>query len=123
MKPGKIKKILEEFSDSLDGGLMAADLWNIDSGLSVAGINTNASYTAIFSRIIKNLKNAFTDLGFPELGKYIIVDLDADAFVIFLNIDSQHVLGMLLDKKYTTLGYLLNIAIDQVREKLSKELA
>ena len=112
----KLKKTIESLLNDMEDGLLFCDIWSNKSGLSVESHNPNPKYTAHFWRLTKDMKKTINNLGFPELGEFQLVDLQADSMLFLLFLDEKYTLGGLLDKNEVSLGVLHNIAIPNAFE-------
>ena len=116
----KIKNVIESLKNDLEEGLLFCDVWSNDTGLSVDSFNPNPKYTALFWKITKDLHKALNGLGFPDVGKFQIIDLEADTMMLLIYLDEQYTLGSLIDKNEVSLGIVLNIAIPNVFESYNQ---
>ena len=114
----KLNKSVEEFTKDLDGALLSCDIWDKESGLSVASYNPNEKYTALFGRIVNEMESSLSELGFPNFGEYQIIDLEMNSMLLIINGDGKYRWGSLIDKSQTSLGLLVNIFIPKARKSL-----
>lgn len=112
----KFKKTIDSLLNDLEEGLLFCDIWSNKSGLSVESHNPNPKYTAHFWRLTKDMKKTINNLGFPELGEFQLIDLQADSMLFLLYLDEDYTLGGLLDKNEVSLGLLHNLAIPNAFE-------
>lgn len=110
------KKTIESLLNDMEEGLLFCDIWSNKSGLSIESHNHNPKYTALFWRLTKDMKKVINDLGFPEVGEFQLIDLEADSMLFLLYLDDEYTLGGLLDKNEVSLGILHNIAIPNAFE-------
>lgn len=100
--------------DALGDGLVALDIWERETGLTLAGANSNPTAAALINKVTDDLALALYDSGFPDLQRYFVVDLrDARSLVVVVH--SRDVLsGMLLDSARTSLGFVLGVVMPQL---------
>ena len=110
------KKVIETFKNDLEDALLACDIWDKKSDLSLESYNSNPKATALFGSILKNFENHLENLGFPKLGKFIIADLDVNSMIVIINLNDNNFMGSLIDSSQVSLGILINIAIPNVLE-------
>jgi len=112
----KFKNTIQSLKNDLDDGLLFCDIWSNKTGLSIESYNQNPKYTALFWKINKDLQKALNGLGFPNVGKFQVIDLEANTMMLLLFLDDDYTLGSLVDKDEVSLGILHNIAIPNVFE-------
>ncbi len=115
-----LKKAVETLKSDLGDGLLATDIWGLD-GQPIVAFNSQPKASALFNRITNNINKTLKESGFPEMGKYYILDLvDNHMVVIILLGDFQW--GMLINSKKLPLGLLLNVAIPNAIDAFEKSM-
>jgi len=110
------KKVIETFKNDLEDALLACDIWDKKSDLSLESYNSNPKATALFGRISNNFEKSLDNLGFPKLNKFIIADLDANSMLVIINLNDKNFMGAIVDTSQVSLGVLINLAIPNVLE-------
>lgn len=100
----KVKALLKD-------GLLATDIWDKDTGLSLAGHNPQPEATALFNVLTIEMQSTLTGSGFPGLARYYILDLEDSNMVVVQKHGDDLMSGMLLDAKQVNLGVLVSVAI------------
>ncbi len=100
--------------EALGDGLVALDIWERETGLTLAGANSHPTAAALINKVTDDLVLALYDSGFPDLQRYFVVDLrDARSLVVVVH--SRDVLsGLLLDSARTSLGFVLGVVMPQL---------
>jgi len=114
----KFNKAIEDFKTDLDGALLSCDIWDKETGFSVASYNPNEKYAALFAHIVNSMEKSLNELGFPNFGEYQIIDLEMNSLLLIINGDGKYLWGSLIDKTQTSLGLLINIYIPKARKSL-----
>ncbi len=116
MNVKKLKEAIEVLKESLDGALIATDIWPTGSGTAVAGFNQNPQATALFDKVTDYMRKALKGAGFPDIKDYYLLEMDGDAMVVVMQFKNEgYQWGMLVDTNKVNLGLLLNIALPEAR--------
>lgn len=116
MNVKKLKEAIEVLKDSLDGALIATDLWPTGSGTAVAGYNQNPQATALFDKVTDYMRKALKGAGFPDVKDYYLLEMEGNAIVVVMQFKEEgYQWGMLVDNNKVNLGLLLNIALPEAR--------
>lgn len=107
----KLEKTVEDLHALLKEGLTATDIWDRATGLSLAGYNAQPAAVALFNQLTEEISTTLSDAGFPKLGRYYLLDLDADNMVVILQHGTDLLQGILLNAKKINMGILFSIAI------------
>lgn len=114
----KLEACCADMEKTLRGGLMAMDLWDRESGLSLAGYNTQPAATALFNQVTSDLQHTLSNSGFPGLNRYYLLDLEDNQLVVIFKESQDFLGGMLLDGTRTNLGILVGVAIPKVLQAM-----
>ena len=117
MNVKKLKEAVNVLNESLDGALMATDIWSSGSGTAIAGYNQNPQATALFDKVTDYMRKALKGAGFPDIKDYYLLEMENNAMVVVLQFKEQGFQwGILVDSKKINLGMLLNIAVPAARK-------
>jgi hypothetical protein len=123
MVNSKLNDVFSSFEKELDGGLIALDLFSLDDGQSIAGINSNDTASALFADVTSFIQTALKKSFNLELDNYYLLELEGNKAVIVLTIDtSNYGCGMLIDTSKVKVGYLTNIALKELTIALTDVL-
>ena len=116
MNVKKLKEAVDILNESLDGALMATDIWGSGTGTAIAGYNQNPQATALFDKVTDYMRKALKGAGFPDIKDYYLLEMENNAMVVVLQFKEQGFQwGILVDSKKVNLGMLLNIAVPAAR--------
>ena len=107
----KLEETVAQTKSLLKDGLLATDIWDKETGLSLAGVNPQPEATALFNVLTIEMQNTLTGSGFPGLSRYYILDLQDSNMVVVQRHRDDLMSGMLLDARQTNLGILVSVAI------------
>ncbi len=92
-----LDKVVAEQERQLRGALVSMDLWDRESGLSLAGFNSQPAATALFNQVTGDLDYTLKESGFPTLNRFYMLDLTDGKMVVILRQADDFLGGMLLD--------------------------
>lgn len=119
MNIAKLNEALNSLKEDLGAGLLAADIFAVSDSQSIAGINSNPKFCALFNQITEMINKALKAGGSPSLRKHYILDLN-DNKIIIVALLNDYTLGILIDSQKTQLGLLLNVVLPNVTQMLSE---
>lgn len=122
MNVKKLNEAIEAQKEALGPALLSTDIIMAEDGQSIAGYNSNPKGAALFNQLTQMIVKTVKDSGMPELGRYYILDLVDDKMAIILYL-GDFIWGMLIDKKKTQLGLLLNIVIPSMVDAFEAAIA
>lgn len=124
MNVQKLKESMEVLKENLGPGLIASDIYGAKDGQAIIAMDNKPSPVAdaLFSKIISMLDSALKDAKFPNLGKWVIIDMDGDKAGIVLPL-GEYQWGMLVDYNKSQLGLALNVAIPKAIKAFNEALA
>lgn len=102
----------------LKDGLIAGDIWDRSSGLSIADLNLSPEATALFNRLADELSDTLLGSGFPSLNRYFILNLEDDKLFVIVRHGDDMLQGMLLDPKKINMGILLGVSIPKALQQV-----
>jgi hypothetical protein len=118
----KLNAAIAGLKSDLEEGLIATDIWSTADGQSMAGINPQPQACALFNRITNYMIGALKGAGFPELGRYYILDLTNNSMVIIIPMgDFQW--GMLIDRTKTQMGLMLNVILPKIVDNFEEAMS
>jgi hypothetical protein len=108
----KLQESMEVLRENMGGGLLAADIYSAKDGQPIIALDNNPQPVAdaLFTNIINMLTSALKDAQFPNLNRYLIIDLEGNKAGIVIPL-GEYQWGMLVDSKKSQLGLVLNVAI------------
>ena len=116
----KLNAAVQDLRGMLKDGLLATDIWDRASGLSLAGLNPQPAAVALFTDMTNSLTSALSDSGFPGLKRYYFLDLEGDHTVMIIRHGNDLLQGMLLNSQKVNLGMLLAIAMPKMLTAVEK---
>lgn len=114
-----IELAVQDLRNVLRDGLVATDIWDRGSGLSLAGFNQQPVAVALFTRITGELESSLADSQFPHLARYYLIDMEGNHTAVVVN-HGNILQGMLVDNKRANLGLLISVAIPRMVEAVTK---
>lgn len=109
-----LEKTVSEAKDVLKDGLIAADIWDRETGLSLAGHNPQPEAVALFNQLTNELSATLAGSGFPALNRYYMLDLEGDNTVVVQKHRDDLLSGMLLDATRVNLGILVSVVLPRM---------
>lgn len=74
-----LEQTIADLCNLLKDGLLATDIWDRETGLSLAGFNAQPAAVALFTQVTNDLATALSSSGFPGLNRYYLLDLDGNS--------------------------------------------
>jgi hypothetical protein len=119
MDPKILEAAVQDLRNLLRDGLVATDIWDRATGLSLAGYNQQPVAVALFTRVTTEIESALADSNFPSLGRYYTMDMENNHTAVVVNHGSL-LQGMLVDNKRSNLGILIAVAIPRMIDAVSR---
>jgi hypothetical protein len=116
----KLETTIQYLKTTLKDGLLASDIWDRATGLSLAAFNPQPMAVALFTEMTNGLADALSDSGFPGLKRYYFLDLEGDHTVMILRHGNDILQGILMDSRKVNLGVLLSIVLPQMISSIEK---
>lgn len=114
-----IELAVQDLRNVLRDGLVATDIWDRASGLSIAGFNQQPVAVALFTRMTSELESSLSDSQFPALSRYFLIDMEGNHTAVVVN-HGTLLQGMLVDNKRANLGLLISVAIPRMLDAVTK---
>jgi hypothetical protein len=111
---------VNELKTLLKDGLLATDIWDRETGLSLAGHNAQPAAVALFTQVTNDLVAVLSNAGFPSLRRYLLLDLDGNSTVMVIRHGEDLLQGMLLNNQRANLGLLIAVALPRMLEAVAK---
>jgi hypothetical protein len=111
---------VNELKGLLKDGLLATDIWDRETGLSLAGHNAQPAAVALFTQVTNDLVAVLSNAGFPTLRRYFLLDLDGNNTVMVIRHGDDLLQGMLLNNQRANLGLLIAVALPRMLEAVTK---
>jgi len=109
-----LNRAVEELKVLLKDGLQSTDIWDANTGLSLAAINPQPAAVALFTSLTQGIKDTLSGAGFPGLGRSFMLELEGGYTVILLQHHQELVQGIMVDNKKVNLGMLLSVAVPKM---------
>jgi hypothetical protein len=119
MDPKVLDTAVQDLRNILRDGLIATDLWDRATGLSLAGFNQQPVAVALFTRITAELESSLTDSNFPSLGRYYMIEMENNHASFVIN-HGPLLQGLLVDSRRANLGILIAVAIPRMLEAVAR---
>lgn len=116
----KLEKCVADLHALTKDALLATDIWDRSTGLSLAGHNAQPAAVALFNQLTGEISGTLEGAGFPALSRYYMLDLANDNSVVILQHGSDLIQGILLNSKKTNLGIIFGIAIPRLLEAVAQ---
>jgi hypothetical protein len=114
-----LEAAVQDLRNILRDGLLATDIWDRSTGLSLAGHNQQPVAVALFTRITDELDSSLRDSSFPPIARYYLLDMEGNHTVTVIN-HGPLLQGMLVDNKRANLGILISVAIPRMLETVAR---
>ncbi|ODU09846.1 MAG: hypothetical protein ABS84_07095 [Rubrivivax sp. SCN 71-131] len=115
-----LEQLVQDLRTLLKEGLVATDIWDRSTGLSLAGYNAQPAAVALFNQLTDEIGSTLGGAGFPSLGRYYLLELEGDNSVVILKHGADLLQGILLNAKKVNMGILFSIAIPKSLEGVAK---
>ncbi|MCC7152343.1 MAG: hypothetical protein IT501_10080 [Rubrivivax sp.] len=119
----KLEQVVTDLRALLKDGLLATDIWDRATGLSLAGYNAQPAAVALFNQLTDEISGTLGGAGFPALARFYMLDLDGDNAVVILRHGDDLLQGTLLNSKKANMGILFSIAIPKALDGVGKARA
>ncbi len=106
-----LEKVVQDAQAILKDGLMATDIWDRETGLSLAGHNPQPEAVALFNQLTTEMSETLGGSGFPALNRYYLLDLEGGNTVVIQKHGEDLMSGMLLDAAKVNLGILVSVVM------------
>ncbi|MDR2238944.1 MAG: hypothetical protein LBE33_00695 [Zoogloeaceae bacterium] len=116
----KLEKAVEDLHALLKDGLLATDIWDRATGLSLAGYNPQPAGVALFNQLTTELIGTLSGAGFPGLNRYYLMDLEGDLIIVIIQHGEDLLHGVLLSSSKVNMGILFSIAIPKMLDAVEK---
>lgn len=113
-----LQECWDDLRKFLKRGLIAGDIWDRDTGLSLVGLDLVPEATALINRLTDELTDTLANSGLPGLNRYFLLNLEEDKLCAVIRHGDDLLQGMLLDPKQTNIGILLTVAIPKAIAKV-----
>lgn len=119
----KLNAAMEEVKSTLKDGLLSAEIWDREAGLSFVSYNPQPIAVALFSEVTKMLKSTLDDSGFPGLKRYYLLDMENDHMAMVILHGNDILQGLLMNSKKINLGILMAVLLPKTLESIEKARA
>ena len=119
----QLEKHIEDLRGLLKDGLLAAEVWDRETALSLAGYNPNPQGVALFTRLTEDIEGVLKESNFSTMGRYYMVDLSGNQMLVVMQHGRDLLEGIVLDTKKANLGIVLSMAIPKSIDAIAKARA
>ncbi len=109
--PSQLERAVSDLQSQLRDGLVAADILDLTTGISLVSFNANPQSSALFTLMTEQINKMLEGIMYPGLNRYFLLDLHSDHSAVVVRSGEDMLLVMLIDNTKTTLGILLSVAI------------
>lgn len=109
--PRELDRTLEELYGHLGDGLVAADVLDLTTGISLVSFNSNPATSVTFALLTDHIQQMLEHIMFPELNRFFLLDLYGDHCAVVARSGEDMLMTVLIDNSKTTLGMVLAVAI------------
>ena len=109
--PSQLESAIANLQSQLRDGLVAADILDLTTGISLVGFNASPQSSALFTLMTEQINKMLEGIMYPGLNRYFLLDLHSDHSAVVVRSQDDMLLVMLIDNTKTTLGILLSVAI------------
>jgi len=117
----QLEQVIVDCRTTLREGLLATDIFERKSGLSLAGFNTQPVAVALFTQVTEYLETTLRESAFPALDKYFLLDMQHGHVVVVIN-HGDLLQGMLLNSK-ANLGVTISVVIPKAIKSVAQACA
>ncbi|NPB04223.1 MAG: hypothetical protein GXO39_07415 [Thermotogae bacterium] len=118
----KLQEVFENFKTMMEGGLIAADIFDKRNLVPLIGYNSNPVACALFGKIYHFINEAARDAGFPPMNRYYLIDMQDNKAVVVVDLHEDYLLGMLVDFDRIQIGIVLNVVIPKVIREFNEKV-
>lgn len=104
-------------------GLIAIDIADRQTGLSLASYNSQPTATALFAKVTRDLSRTLSDAGFAAIRRYYLVELEENRVVVVLRHGESLQTTMLLDSEKARLGWALGMVVPQLIDDVAEAVS
>jgi hypothetical protein len=109
MNGKRLQQLVQDLRSQIPG-IIATDIWDVATGLSLAGYNEQPIAVALFNDLTSTLERVLAQSGFPRLKRYYVLDLEGATGVVIMH-GSDIRQGILFDAEQTTIGQVLTFGL------------
>ena len=106
-----MESLLTKFNKDIGSALLSSDIWQNDTGESLASINRNINFSEVFRNVCNYIEKNLEAIGLPPVKNYQIIDLEMETILLFVKLDEKHTFGCIIDKSKVALSTLTNITV------------
>jgi CheY-like chemotaxis protein len=120
----KLNQAMDTLKKNMGDALLASDIYGTSDGQPLVSLDNKPQPVAdaLFNRITQMMETSLKDAGFPELGKYYLMDL-VDGKMAMLICMGDYQWGMLVDSTKSQLGLLLNVVLPKIIDAFEEAIA
>ncbi len=116
----RLEGVIAELREVLGDGLLATDIWDRSTGVSLASYRPRPAASALLNQLTDEMVQTLDQAGLPRLGRYFLLDLESDRTAVVIQHGSDILQALVLDSTGANRGILfamvLPTAIDGVAD-------
>ncbi len=116
-----MESLLTKLNKDIGSALLSCDIWQNETGESLASINRNNNFSEIFRNIFNYIEKNLEAIGLPPINKYHIIELEMDTLLLFVKLDKKYTFGCIIDKSKVALSTLTNITVPNLINTYKQE--
>lgn len=105
----KLDAMISGLRTRLGAGLLATDVWERGSQISLANYNGQPAGVDMMNGLMRSVEDALTGSGFPTINQYVVMEMETDKAVLIVKHGSDLLQGLLLDTRYANMGVVLSV--------------
>lgn len=113
----KFVRANEILKKELEKGLLAANIFTINDGKSLASYNSSTKIGKFFNEMAQKINKYLSEIDLPSLNKFYLMDLADNKTLIVLTF-KKYRWAILVDSRELRLGLLINLILPNIIEML-----
>lgn len=114
MEVAILQAAVDRQRELLGPALLALDVCDLDSGLTLAGHSSRPDVAALFSEVTATIVRALADSGSAALGGRYVIDLEGDQALVVIEHGEQLQTSLLIDRSLIDTAVVLEQAVPQL---------
>ncbi len=107
----RLESVIADLRELLGDGLLATDIWDRSTGLSLASYASHPAVSALLNQLTTETVEALRRAGLPGLNRYYMLDLERDTTVVVILHDTDILQALLVRPATENRGVLFAMAM------------